>query len=444
MQRPVKRLLSILTLLSMLLSASLAVGATDTTFIDISNPFLRKIPLAVPLFKNTAGVGPADALAASSADMMAEALTFTGFFKLIDRGAFLEDPRTTGLVGPKIGFRNWTAVGADLLITGGLSLNGDLMEMELRLFDTFKEKLLVGKKYKGFQRDQRRMVLRFCGEVIFQLTGNRGVFDSKIAFISNGSGHKEIYTCNFDGSNIKRFTHHKSITLFPAWSSDGKWMAYTSYAKGKPDLYLRHLANQKLRVVAKDGIQITPDWVPGRFELAATMSFGGDQEIYLLTGTGKIIKRLTKSRGIDVAPSWDPEGKRFAFVSRRSGTPQIYVQDASSGRVRRITYEGRYNTQPSWSPKGDKLAYSGLRDGRINIYVTDLDGNSTLQLTDASGDNEAPCWSPDGSLIAFSSTREGPSRIFVMTAYGTDQRRLLRLPGEQTSPRWSPSGLNYQ
>jgi TolB protein len=444
MQRPFKRLLSILSLFLILSSASVAAGAADTTFIDISNPFLRKIPLAVPLFKNISATGPAEALAASSADMMAEALTFTGLFKLVDRGAFLEDPRVTGLVGPQIGFRNWTAVGADLLITGGLSLSGDLMEMELRLFDTFKEKLLVGKKYKGFQRDQRRMVLRFCSEVIFQLTGNRGVFDSKIAFISNGSGSKEIYTCNFDGSNIKRFTHHKSITLFPAWSSDGEWMAYTSYAKGKPDLYLRNILNSKTTIVAKDGIQITPAWVPGRFELAATMSFGGDQEIYLLTGTGKIIKRLTKSRGIDVAPSWAPDGKRFAFVSRRSGTPQIYVQDVSSGRVRRITYEGRYNTQPSWSPKGDKLAYSGIQEGRINIYVTDLDGNTPMQLTDGSGDNEAPCWSPDGSLIAFSSTREGPSRIFVMTAFGTDQRRLLRLPGEQTSPRWSPSGLNYQ
>jgi TolB protein len=443
MQPFLKRLWSTATVCFLLLSTSLALGA-DYSFIDISNPFLRKIPLAVPLFKSTTGSEAAEKLASSSADMLAEALTFTGLFKLIDRGAYLEDVRVTGLVGPKIGFNNWTAVGAELLITGGLSVNGNLVEMELRLFDTFKEKLLVGKKYKGFEHDQRRMVLRFCSEVIFQLTGNRGVFDSKIAFVSNGTGHKEIYTCDFDGQNIKRFTNHESITLFPAWSSDGEWMAYTSYARGKPDLYLRHLGNQKVRIVAKDGIQITPSWVPGRFELAATMSFAGDQEIYLLTGTGKIIKRLTKSRGIDVDPCWAPDGKRFAFVSRRSGTPQIYIQDASNGRVRRITYEGRYNTQPSWSPKGDKLAYSGLIEGRINIYVTDLNGSESMQLTDGAGDNEAPSWSPDGSLIAFSSTREGPSRLFVMTAYGTDQRRLLRLPGEQTSPRWSPSGLNYQ
>jgi TolB protein len=443
MQRPLKRLWSAVTMCFVLFSTSVAFGA-DINFIDINNPFLRKIPLAVPLFKNTSATAAAEKLAASSAEMMAEALSFTGLFKLIDRAAYLEDVRTTGLVGSRIGFQNWTAVGAELLITGGLSFDGGLMEMELRLFDTFKEKLLVGKKYKGFERDQRRMVLRFCGEVILQLTGDRGVFDSKIAFVSNGTGHKEIYTCDFDGQNVKRFTNHRSITLFPAWSSDGEWLAYTSYAQGKPDLYLRQIANQKVRIVAKDGIQITPAWVPGRFELAATMSFAGDQEIYLLTGTGKIIKRLTKSRGIDVAPCWAPDGKRFAFVSRRSGTPQIYVQNAVSGRVHRVTYEGRYNTQPSWSPKGEKLAYSGLREGRINIYVTDLDGNESMQLTDGSGDNEAPCWSPDGSLIAFSSTREGPSRIFVMTAYGTDQRRLLRLPGEQTSPRWSPSGLNYQ
>jgi TolB protein len=314
--------------------------------------------------------------------------------------------------------------------------------MELRLFDTFKERLLVGKRYKGWLKDQRQMIRRFCSEVIFHLTGERGVFDSHISFLSTGTGHKEIFICEFDGYRPSQFTYNKSINLFPAWSTDTKWLAYTSYVKGKPDLYIKSLEEKRGATIAVEGLQITPAWVPGKFQLAATLSFSGDQEIYLLTGTGKIIKRLTNSRGIDVDPTWSPDGKRMAFVSKRSGAPQIYIMDIDSGRVKRLTYEGRYNTEPNWSPTGDKIAYSGMAAGEINIYVIDVDGGDPMQLTQNQGSNESPSWSPDGSLIVFSSTRQGLSKIYVMTAYGTDQRRLLSLPGEQSSPAWSASAVD--
>lgn len=418
------------------------LGAEEIKYIDINNPFIRKMPIAVPYFKSFSDSPKEKVTARKMADMLAEALVFTGYFKMIDREAFLEDPREKGILAPDLNFSNWRGVGSELLVTGGIRGVNDVLEVELRLFDTFKERLVIGKKYKGWATDQRRIIHRFCSDVIYHLTGNRGIFDSKIAFVSTGTGDKEIYTCEFDGHAPKQFTRHKSISLFPAWSSSGKWLAYTSYAKGKPDLYIRHLRESRGATLNKKGFQITPAWVPGRFELAASLSFSGDQEIYLLTGNGKIIKRLTKSRGIDVEPIWSPDGKKLAFVSKRSGTPQIYVKEIASGRVERLTFEGRYNTQPSWSPKGDKIAYSAMEGNSINIFVIDVEGGSPVQLTEGYGDDEAPSWAPDGSLIAFSSTREGPSRIYVMTAFGTDQRRLLALPGEQSTPRWSPSIIN--
>ena len=411
-------------------------------YIDISNPFLRKIPLAIPLFKNINGTGEEKRLADSSADLLAASLEFTGYFKLLDRGAFLFDPQKDGVLTPQINFANWTVIGAELLITGLFSEAGDNITMELRLFDTFKARRIVGKKYTGKKTDQRRMIHRFCSEVIKYLTGKPGVFGSKIAFVSTGSGNKEIYSCAFDGYNPKQVTRNHSISLFPAWSSDGRYLAYTSYKKGKPDLFIQNLAEVQETTIANKGLNITPAWVPGKFELAATLSFSGDQEIYLLTGSGKVIKRLTNLRGIDVSPTWSPDGKKFAFVSNRSGSPQVYVQDLASGKVRRLTYEGNYNTQPNWSPQGDKIAYASVVDGRRNILVMDLDGREPLQLTHESGDNEAPSWSPDGSLIAFSSNREGPFRIYVMTAFGTDQRRLLAMTGEQTNPKWSMNDFN--
>lgn len=427
----------------MLLSLSNPVlSAAQYDYIDITNPFFRKIPIAVPQFKALTLDEQAREVTRSTVDNISEALEFAGYFKILDRSKFLYDPEKSGISTSDINFKNWRAVGADFLVTGGVQVKENILEMELRLFDTVKEQTLIGKRYKGMLKDQRRMILRFCSELIFQLTGNRGVYDSRIALISTTTGHKEIFMADFDGKNPTQFTRHNSITLSPAWSSDLKWIAYTSYAQGKPDLYIKNIKEQRGVRVAQKGLNITPAWMPGQFSLAATLSFSGDQEIYLLTGTGKIIKRLTYNTDIDISPSWSPDGKKMAFVSKREGTPQIHILDMGSNSVERLTFHGKYNTQPAWSPKGNVIAYSGMENGVSNIYLMGVDGKGPVQLTDGTGYNESPTWSPDGSLIAFSSTREGPSRIYVMTAFGTDQRRLLTLPGEQTNPSWSPHGYN--
>ncbi len=421
-----------------------AMSWAEYDVIDITKPFLRKIPLAIPLFKNTSGSAEEKQLSETAADFLSDTLDFTGYFKILERGAFLFDPEKNGVTLANINFQNWTVVGAEFLITGYYEVNNDRISLELRLFDTFKARRVLGKKYAGSKSNQRSIILRFCSDVIHYLTGSRGIFGSKIAFISNGTGNKEIYTCAFDGYNPRRLTNNNAITLFPAWSTDGKWMAFTSFKAGNPDLYIRNLKQGQETKVSRQGINSTPAWVPGKFELAATMSFSGDSEIYLLTGSGKIIKRLTKSHGIDTTPTWSPDGKKIAFESARSGSAQIYIKDLVSDKVRRLTYEGRKNTQASWSPRGDKIAYTSEMSGGNNIFVIGIDGQDPVQLTYDSGNNEAASWSPDGSLIAFSSNRDGPNRIYVMTAYGTDQRRLLVLAGEQTKPKWSTNYLNIK
>jgi TolB protein len=408
-------------------------------YIDITKPFLRKIPVAIPVFKAINRTGQESEIGKKGADILSEVLEFTGYFTMLDRRAFLVDPQEADIIGTGINFKNWTVLGAELLVTSGLTIQEGILHVELRLFDTFQQKMLVGKKYTGTPQDLRKIMLRFAGEIVFYLTGNRGIFDSKIAFISTGTGKKEINICDFDGHDVRQFTNHNSITLFPAWSGDSQWIAYTSYVKGKPDLYIQHVKQKRGFVVAREGINSFPAWVPGRFELAATLSFSGDQEIYLLSGEGKIIKQLTNSEGIDVSPTWSPDGKQMAFVSRRAGSPQIYIKSMDTGNVRRLTFQGNYNTQPSWSPLGDKIVYSSMDRAGINISVIGVDGSGNVRLTHNSKDNESPSWSPDGSMIVFGSTREGSSRIYVMTAFGTDQRRLLSLPGEQSNPKWSPS-----
>ena len=413
----------------------------EIKYIDLTNPFLRKMPMAIPQMKALTPSEKELAITETLADQFSNMLEFTGYFVLLDRKSFLYHPQESGITEDKVNFGNWTVVGAELLITGGIQVQGEDLILELRLFDTFKGQLLIGKRYRGGIDDQRVMVRRFCTEVVFALTGKKGIFDSRIAFVSNGTGHKEIFVCDFDGQNIQQITDKKSITLHPSWSYDGKYLAFTSYAKGPMQIYTHNMTTGVEKNFNFNGVQIAPSWRPGKFELAATLSRGGDQEIYLLTGEGKIIKRLTNSPEIDVSGSWDPDGNRAAFVSKRAGTPQIYIMELGTGRVNRLTYEGRYNSQPAWSPKGDKIAYSSMDNGETNIVVIDIEGKHPIQLTRNQGDNEAPSWSPDGSLIAFRSNREGKSRIYVMTAFGTDQRRLLELPGEQSYPSWSHNSL---
>jgi len=410
------------------------VISTAQVYIDISNPSVRRIPIAIPVFKPMGG--GEEAIARKGADILSSTLDFTAYFKILDRTSFLEDPKSFDPA--MVNYKNWTAVGAELLTTGTAQIQGDTLMLDLRLFDTFKGNLLIGKRYKGNVNDLQKMIRKFCSEIIFVLTGNWGVFDSQITFVSTGTGFKEIYLCDFDGTNPQQVTSNRSISMTPAWSSDGNWIAYTSYVRKRPSIVIKSLSDRRESVVSEGNMSITPDWVPGQFNLAASISVSGGQEIYLLTGAGKIIKKITNSSAIDVSPAWAPDGHRFVFVSDKTGSPQIYVGDSNSGRADRLTFEGKYNTQPSWSPKGDKVAYSSMEGGSINIFVIGLDGRGSAQLTYNSGRNESPSWAPDGSMIVFASTREGGSKIYVMTAYGTDQRRLLSLPGEQTSPKWSP------
>ena len=413
-------------------------ASADYDTITISNPFLRKIPLAVPEFKSFAGTSEEEKLGREAAGLLSATLEFTCYFNIIDKAAFLEQPKETGIGMSDIHLKNWSDIGAEFLVTGGVTLNRDIVVLELRLIDVFKQRMLIGKRYKGQTGDLRKIVRRFCSEVMEQFTGQRGIFESSIAFVSNGTGNKEIWACEFDGYNPRQITDNDVIDLSPAWSSDGQWLAYTSYRKGKPDLYIQHLTDNRGVVVDQPGTNISPAWRSDRFELAASLSFSGDQEIYLLTGKGKIIRQLTKSWDIDVSPTFSPDGDRMAFVSKRGGTPQLYVMDLASGYTQRLTFEGRYNTTPEWSPVEDKIAYSAMEDGCFEIKVVDVGTKKCVQLTEKNGDNESPTWSPDGSLIAFSSTREGgQARIYVMTVAGTDQKRLLTLPGEQTTPEWS-------
>ncbi len=365
---------------------------------------------------------------------------------MIDRGAFLANPESMGIKKGDIQFKNWTVIGAEYLITGGVLISEDLLTIELRMFDTLKqngvEGLELGYTARLEDHSLREIIHTYCAKVISQLFKVQSIFNSKIAFESKKNGVKEIFSCDFDGYAPKQITKHGSIAISPTWSTDRQWIAYTALVDEKWKLFIKNLVESRGSVIDQHRHIQNPVWMPNKFELAATLSESRSLTIYSMTGGGKIIEKLTDTNKtdalrIDVSPSWSPDGKKFAYVSNMHGGRQIFIKDPGTGQIQRLTNEGKQNESPCWSPKGNKIAYASWIDGQCNIHVIGVDGSGDMQLTHDSGDNESPSWSPDGNLIAFSSTREGMSKIYIMTATGTDQRRLLNLPGAQSNPRWS-------
>ncbi len=172
-------------------------GADKYDYVDINNPLLKKVPIAIPFFKPVTGNASASETAQTGANMVSDMLAFTGYFKILDRGSFLVDAQKSDVAAPM--FRGWTTVGAELLVTGAVSINNTQLEMDLRLFDTYNERQLIGRKYTGNVKDLRMMIRRFCNEIMGLLTGSTGLFESQIVFVSSGSAGKEVYLCEFDG-----------------------------------------------------------------------------------------------------------------------------------------------------------------------------------------------------------------------------------------------------
>ncbi len=408
--------------------------------VDINAPSIQKFQIAVPYFRGPGSVGESKGMAFKLTEIISHDLDLTGYFSLIDKRSFLAGESATLTLGA-IRFRDWSTIGAELLLYGAYTLNGKDLEIEARLFDVFSGRQIVGKRVRGDTDDYRHMIHRLANEIIIALTGQKGMFLTKIAFVSDVSGHKEVYLCDFDGYNLRQVTRDKVIALLPRLSPDGKKITYTSYKEGSPRLYLKDLPTGVVsRLSARSGLNSGVSWAADSRTVVFTISRKGNPDLYRVDVSGHILNRLTTYDGIDVSPALSPDGRRMAFVSDRSGSPQIYVLDLDTGKVQRLTFPGiigNYNTSPSWSAL-NRIVFVSLAGGRLDIFSMDPNGGRVKRLTDGQGKNEDPCWSPDGRYIVFSSNRGGDYKLYIMNANGQNQRQITFLKGNQTSPSWAP------
>ena len=328
------------------------------------------------------------------------------------------------------------AAASALVLKSACMVQGDTATLECHLVDQALNRELAAKRYSGRLKDLRRMGHAFSDEVLRALTGQKGHFTGKIAYVSKISGNKEIFIMDYDGHNAQQLSNNRSINLYPDFAPSGKEIVYTSYKKGNPDLYRRELfTGLEARISARSGLNAMGVFSPDGSKIAAVLSKDGNAEIYVLSRDGKILSRLTKNHAIDVSPAWSPDGSKIAFVSDRMGKPQVFIMDADGGNARRLTTNGSYNVTPRWSPKGDRIVYA-RKEGGFQIYAINPDGSQDTQLTSA-GSNEHPRYSPDGRFIVFSSTRDGVEGLYLMRADGTGQTRISPNRALSTSPTWS-------
>lgn len=331
----------------------------------------------------------------------------------------------------------WLSAGFDLLVLTEVSLKDNRLTVEYRLLDVPNRKLITAKRYLGAAKDLRRFSHSFSDEILRALTGEKGPFATRIAYVSNQTGNKEIFVMDWDGFNPLPLTKNGSINLNPDFSPDGREIIFTSYKRGNPDLYRRSLfSTAEVAVSRRKGLNITGSWSPDGSKIALALSKDGDAEIYTLDKNGGHPVRLTISPALDLYPSWSPDGKQIAFVSDRLGKPQIFVMNTDGGEVRRLTTSGNYNVNPRWSPKGDKITYSRMTNGGFNIFTIAPDGSSDTQLT-IDGNNENPSWSADGRFICFVSKRSSGDGVYVMRADGTGQTKVSQGKGVLFQPTWS-------
>jgi TolB protein len=408
----------------------------------VGSAHTKKTVLAIPTIRTSTPI--ASALAKSMAETVLNDLAYMDIFKFLSQDAFLEDPKVAGIIPESFEFKNWSSIGADVLLKTALTLEIDqTLTLEAHLYETQSKKQVLAKKYFAPQSESLVLAHTLANDVVHTLTGLPGIFLTKIAMCCDRTGKKEIYSMNFDGSEPKQITHHRSLAFAPAWSPDSTKIAYSLFTRHPDhikniDLYEFNFTDSTVRLLSKRrGMNSGAAYSPDGRKIALTMSYTGNPEIFLLDPDTNALQKLTHSFGFDVDPSWSPKGESIAFVSSRTGVPMVFTMKADGSQTQRLTYAGRYNATPTWSPTGNKIGFAGWIDKSFDIFIMNPDGTNIERLTKNQGNNEDPYFSPDGNFVVFSSNRTGQKNIYVMNIDGTFVKRLTYGLGNCVAPKWS-------
>lgn len=407
---------------------------------------VEKVRLAASDFKSSTGDAKNGDLLKTFNDTLWNDLDNAGIFDLVSKSFY---PEQVPGQPTEVNFAAWNVPppNASMLAFGNLGVTADKVQVQGWLYDVknIGSPQVLGKQYNDAATAPavRTIAHKFADEIIFRLGGGiAGIAESKIYFVSDRTGHKEIWEMDYDGANQHQLTHQGTISLSPRISPDGSRLAFSSVGKTWDILMYSFDLNRMVTFPRFGGMNFSPSWAPDGSKIALSSSRNGYPNIFLADASGGNVKRLTSGQGPDIAPTWNRKtGAQIAFVSGRTGLPQIYTMEADGTNVQRMTDQG-YAVSPNWSPNGQFLTFSWRRNygpgepGSNDIYLMDIASKQWVQLTHDAGGNDTPCWSPDGRHIVFQSHRGGRDQIYSMLADGTNVKQLTS-SGNNTQPNWS-------
>lgn len=392
---------------------------TSTPIIDVTSPEQALYRIAVPDLLGTAGLG------AQGAGVLRNDFTLVSLFKVLDPASFVADVKGEGLnVTPS----SWQSVGAQGVIKGELQQTGGTIAVTMHFFELARgTQPTLKRTYNGNASELRNYMHSFANEVIKLLTGQAGVFGTKLVFARRqGPGRKDVFVSDFDGANLTRVSNGRGVSMLPAFGAGGIW-----YSVLTPDgMFITRAGSGDKPVIKGRGLFMGVTACGNRIVFSSTRD--GNAEIYSANSDGSDLRRLTNDPGIDVSPACSPSGQ-IAFVSNRHGSPQIWTMDGAGAGQKRVTFKGEYNQTPAWcpDPKQPLIAFTG-RDQNMDVFTLNLSKGEYTRITQAQGTNKDPAFSPDCRMIAFASSRGG---IYISNPQGLNQIRVVS--GAAETVRWS-------
>ncbi len=404
-----------------------AVPALAQFRVEVTGVGLTQLPIALAPFR-----GEAQSPQRISAIVQAD-LERSGQFRSVDAaGTALDETSRPDMT-------QWRQKSADSLVTGSVTRQADgRYDIRFRLWDVVRGQDLGGQSFMVSQGDLRLVAHRIADFVYEKLTGERGVFSTRIAYVTKAGGRYSLWVADADGENAQAALSSPEPIISPAWAPNGGQLAYVSFESRKPVVYVHDVATGRRRLIANfRGSNSAPAWSPDGRTLAVTLSRDGGSQLYTIDANGGEPRRLMQSGAIDTEPVFSGDGRTIYFVSDRGGAPQIYKVPASGGNAERVTFSGNYNISPSVSPDGRWLAYVSRIGGAFKLHVMDLSSGSVNAITDTSAD-ESPSFAPNSRLIVYATQQQGREALMTTTLDGKIKARLAGQGGDIREPDWGP------
>jgi TolB protein len=435
---------SLLTGAAGILATPLAAQAQSGTVIDITRARTEPVPIAIP---DMAGTGSDGArLGAALSRVISNNLRNSGLFRPVERAAFIQSAEAAAAT-PR--FQDWRVIGAVALVTGRVDSSGDRLRVEFRLWDILPEQQALGTAYNATAGNWRQIAHIISDDIYKRLLGENGYFNTRVAYVSESGPRdrrvRRLAIMDQDGENHRFLTDGAFQALTPRFHPNATQIAFMSYQRNEPRVYLFNLESGRQEVLGSfGGMTLSPRFSPDGRTVVLSAIRGGDANIYAVDLASRRERQLTSSAGLDVSPCYSPDGAQIVFNSDRGGDQQLYVMDAGGGGARRISFgNGRYAT-PVWSPRGDLIAFTRIARGQFAIGVMRPDGSGERILSEGWG-MEGPTFAPNGRVLMFyreSQARDSrgsgySARLASIDIAGFNERPIVT-PTDATDPSWSP------